>query len=161
MADKVHFHPKFKKQLTAMKSQTNAPSIAADRAGKIIEAMIKGRTSQASGLFRARSDTRVKNSWKYDLGAGYRLICIRTKQNIYVMHIGDHESCDTWLKNNSKKQPQKTEIKMTTFTIRENSKPFDFKTVRSPERNPDFDDQYLRPIPQEYLRKVFCGLVAG
>ncbi len=144
-----------------MKGQANAPSIAAGRAGKIIEAMIKGRTSQASGLFRARSDTRVKNSWKYDLGAGYRLICIRTKQSIYVMHVGDHESCDAWLKNNSKKQPQNTEIKMTTFTIRDHPKPFDFQTVRSPDRKPDFDDQYLTPIPQEYLRKVFCGLVAG
>lgn len=161
MADQVHIHPKLKKQLTAMKGQANAPSIAAGRAGKIIEAMIKGRTSQAAGLFRARSDTRVKNSWKYDLGAGYRLICIRTKQSIYVMHVGDHESCDAWLNNNSKKQPQNTKIKMTTFTIRDNPAAFDFQTARSPDRKPDFDDQYLTPIPQEYLKKVFCGLVAG
>ena len=161
MADKVHLHPKFKKQLAAMKGQANAPSIAADRAEKIIEAMIKGWTSQASGLFNARSDTRVKNSWKYDLGAGYRLICIRTKQSIYVMHVGNHESCDAWLKNYSKKQPQNTEIKMTTFTIRDTPKPADFETVRSPGRKQGFDDQYLTPIPQEYLRKVFCGLVAG
>ncbi len=161
MADKVHLHPKFKKQLATMKGQANAPSIAADRAEKIIEAMIKGRTFQASGQFRAHSDKRVKNSWKYDLGAGYRLICIRTKQSIYVMHVGNHESCDVWLKTYSKKQPQNTEIKMTTFTIRDNPKPADFETVRSPGRTPDFDDQYLTPIPQEYLRKVFCGLVAG
>ncbi len=161
MADKVHLHPKFKKQLAAMKGQANAPSIAAGRARKIIEAMIEGQTSQASGLFRARSDARVKNSWKYDLGAGYRLICIRTKQIIYIMHLGDHESCDAWLKNNSKKQPQNTEIKMITCTIHDNPKPADFQTVRSPDPKPDFDDQYLTPIPQEYLRKVFCGLVAG
>lgn len=161
MAYEVHLHPKLEKQLTAMEGLADAPSIAARRAGKIIEAMIKGRTSQASGLFRARSDARVKNSWKYDLGAGYRLICIRTKQIIYVVHIGDHESCDAWLNNNSKKNPLNTEIKMTAFTIRDNEKPFDFQPARSPDRDPDFDDQYLTPIPQEYLRKVFCGLVSG
>ncbi len=144
-----------------MEGQANAPAIAAYRAGKIIEAMIQGQTSQASGLFKARSDARVKNSWKYDLGAGYRLICIRTKQIIYIMHVGDHESCDAWLNNNSKKHPQNAKIEMTAFTIRNNVKPFDFQTARSPDREPDFDDQYLTPIPQEYLRKVFCGLVAG
>ncbi|NWH03515.1 hypothetical protein [Desulfobacter latus] len=161
MVDKVHLHPKLKKQLAAMKGQANAPFIAAGRAEKIIEAMIKGRTSQTSGLFRAYSDARVKNSWKYDLGGGYRLICIRTKQSIYVMHVGNHESCDAWLKNNSKKQPWNAEIKMTTFTIRDTQKPFDFQIFRSPGREPDFDDKYLTPIPQEYLRKIFCGLVAG
>ncbi|WP_289019512.1 hypothetical protein [Desulfobacter postgatei] len=161
MAFEVHLHPKLERELTAMEGQANAPFIAAGRARKIIEAMIQGRTSQASGLFRARSDTRVKNSWKYDLGAGYRLICIRTKQIIYIMHIGDHESCDAWLNTNSKKQPQKSEIKMTAFTIRDNPALFDFQTARSQDRKPNFDDQYLTPIPQEYLRKVFCGLVAG
>ncbi|EIM64979.1 hypothetical protein [Desulfobacter postgatei] len=161
MAFEVHLHPKLERQLTAMEGQANAPSIAAGRARKIIEAMIQGRTSQASGLFRARSDARVKNCWKYDLGAGYRLICIRTKQIIYIMHIGDHESCDVWLNNNSKKQPHNTEIKMTAFTICDNPAPFDFQTARSPNRKPAFDDQFLTPIPQEYLRKVFCGLVPG
>jgi hypothetical protein len=161
MADKVHLHPKLERQLTAMKGLANAPSIAASRAEKIIEAMIKGRASQASGLFRARSDARVKNSWKYDLGSGYRLICIRTNQSIHVMYLGDHESCDAWLKNNSKKQPRNTEINMTTFTIQDNPKPSDFQTVRSPDQKSDFDDQYLTPIPQQCLRKVFCGLVAG
>ncbi|NDY71176.1 hypothetical protein DO021_06395 [Desulfobacter hydrogenophilus] len=158
MADEVHLHPKIERQITAMESRVNAPSIAAGRARKIIGAMIEGQTSQASGLFRARSDARVKNSWKYDLGAGYRLICIRTKQIIYIMHVGDHESCDAWLNNNSKKKPQNTELKMTAFTIRDTSKPFDFQIVRSPDREPDFDVQDLPPIPQEYLRKVFCGL---
>ena len=158
MTDEVHLHPKLERQITAMESRANAPSIAAGRARKIIEAMIEGQTSQASGLFRARSDARVKNSWKYDLGAGYRLICIRTKQIIYIMHVGDHESCDVWLNKHSKKKPQNTEIKMTAFTIRDTSKPFDFQTVRSPDREPDFDDQHLPHIPQEYLRKVFCGL---
>jgi hypothetical protein len=47
---------------------------------------------------------------------------------------------------------------MSAFTIRNTAQPFDFQTVRSPEREPDFDDQDLPPIPQEYLRKVFCGL---
>jgi hypothetical protein len=158
MADEVRLHPKLEKQLAAMENGTNAPAIAAGRARKIIDAMIKGQTSQASGLFRARSDGRVKNSWKYDLGAGYRLLCIRTKQIIYIMHAGDHESCEAWLNNNLKKQPQNTRIKMSAFTIRNTAQPFDFQTVRSPEREPDFDDQDLPPIPQEYLRKVFCGL---
>ncbi|WP_321417216.1 hypothetical protein [uncultured Desulfobacter sp.] len=158
MADEVHLHPKLERQLTTMEGRANAPSIAAGRARKIIEAMIEGQTSQASGLFRARSDARVKNSWKYDLGAGYRLICIRTKQIIYIMHLGDHESCDTWLNNNSKRQPQNTEIKMTAFTIRDTSNPYDFQTVRAQDQKPDFDDQDLPSIPQEYLRKVFRGL---
>lgn len=161
MADEVHLHPKLERELTAMERQANAPSIAAGRARKIIEAMIQGQTSQAAGLFRACSDTRVKNSWKYDLGAGYRLICIRTKQIIYIMHVGNHESCDAWLNNNSKKQPQNTEVEMTALSIRNNPTPFDSQIVRSPGREPDFDDQYLTPIPQAYLRKVFCGLVAG
>lgn len=165
MADQIHLHPRLEKQLAVMEDQTNAPFIAVGRARKIIDAMIKGQTSQAAGLFKARSDSRVKNCWKYDLGSGYRLLCIRTKKIIYVMHAGNHESCDTWLNNNAKRQPQDTEIKMTSFTIRDNPGLFDFQTIlymdREPDRESNFDEQYLIPIPQQYLRKVFCGLVAG
>jgi len=159
MAGKVLLHPRLEKQLRAMEGRANAPFIAAGRARRIIGAVIKGQTSRAAGLFRARSDTRVKNAWKYDLGAGYRLICIRTKQIIYVMYAGDHESCDAWLNNNSKKQPRISETEMTAFTIRDSPEPFDCRTGRDLE--PDFDDQHPAPIPQAYLRKVFCGLVAG
>ncbi len=165
MPEQVHIHPKVERQLCTMESSTNAPSIAADRARKIILALIEGQRTESSGRLQAKADTRVKNSCKFNLGAGYRLICIRTKKIFYVMHVGDHESCDVWLNNHSKKSPHKTEIQMKTFSVqccrKKTNCTMDGPVQRFRETAFDNDDPCLQPIPQEYLRKVFKGLVAG
>ena len=165
MPEQIHIYPKVERQLCAMESCTNAPAIAADRARKIIEALIQGRQTESSGRLLARSDTRVKNSCKFNLGSGYRLICIKTKKSIYVMHVGDHESCDAWLNTHSKKCPHKNDIQMTTFAVchEQQDSPCTFNNTVPGLRGPAFDDDdpCLQPVPQEYLRKVFKGLVAG
>ncbi len=164
MADQVQIHPKIEKQLTAMEKQANAPSIAAGRARKIIDALIQGQETESPGLLRSRSDKRVKDSRKFDLGSGFRLICIKTRRAIYVMHVGDHESCDAWFDQNSKKRPHKKTLSMDAFDI-VGVHVQDRAGSRSCESIPaEFDmddDPYLTPVPQEYLRKVFSGLVAG
>lgn len=159
MAEQVHIYPKIERQLTALEKQTNAPAIAADRARQIIEALIHGTSPTVTGLMKPRADQRVKNSLKFNLGSGFRLICIKEKKIIYVMFVGDHDQCDAWLNNFSKRKPHKTELDMEAYTVAD---PVAASAI--PESEPlesldiSFDDPLYRQISQADLRRVFKGL---
>lgn len=124
MTDRVYVTAKLERQLEQMARQTNAPAVAAQRARQIIDSLIGGYAPipgfsegtgpdgpwgsdgsdgadgpdpVGAGLLRYKKDKRVKNCLKFNLGKGYRLICIKEKKEIFVMFMGDHDSCDAWL----------------------------------------------------------------
>ena len=113
-----------------------------------------------AGLLRYRKDKRVKNSLKFNLGQGFRLICIKEKKEIYVMFMGDHDSSDAWLDHFTRKRPHKADMTMAVFSVE--SEPEDtissFPAVAPPEE--DLFEPLPKEIPQEMLRKVFRGLCA-
>ena len=161
MAEQVRLHPKIERQLASMEKQANAPAIAAGKARKIIRALIKGKALTASGLLNGRPDRRLKDSLKFNLGSGFRLICIRTKDVIYVMFAGDHDASDAWLDNFSKKSPHKQGMDMEVFAVKTPSCPnFSTQTDTGPPDPADmsFEDSYFTPVSQEDLRRVFKGL---
>ncbi|WP_022669050.1 hypothetical protein [Desulfospira joergensenii] len=160
MPDQVRLHPKVERQLASMEKQVNAPAIAAGKARKIIQALIQGQALTVSGLLSGRPDRRLKNSLKFNLGSGFRLICIRTKKVIYVMFAGDHDACDAWLDKTSKKKPHKKDLDMAVFTV---DIPTSGLDSRFDGRPPDPADKSLEdpdfpPVSQEDLRRVFKGL---
>lgn len=159
MAEQVRLHPKIERQLASMEKQANAPAIAAGKARKIIKALFQGRPLTASGLLNGRPDARLKNSLKFNLGAGFRLICIRTRDVIYVMFAGDHDASDSWLDNFSKKSPHKQGMNMEIFTVTTPSfTDFSSQTDAGPPDPSSFEDAYFTPVSQEDLRRVFKGL---
>lgn len=159
MADQVRIYPKLQRQLTQMERQGNAPAVAAQRAKQIIDALIRGQATAAAGLMRSRGDKRVKNSLKFNLGQGFRLICIKEKKNITVMFAGDHDSCDAWLDAHTRKRPHRTGTQMTVFSV-EKTREADL-LPGPPEYSPPEDDPTTRDIPEHLLRQVFRGLCAA
>jgi hypothetical protein len=159
MADQVHVYPKLERQRLALKRRSNAPAIAAERARLIIDRLIQGKSPANAGLMRPRTDKRLKNSLKFNLGSGFRLICIREKRIIHVMFAGDHNSTDAWLDHHLSGKPQDTTLPMGVFNV---DRPYAARTVRNQTKassqNPDhFPDE----ISQEDLRRVFRGLCTG
>jgi len=173
MPDQVYIIPRLERQLYQMAQQTNAPAVAAQRARQIIDSLIRGNTPVAgcagevdpegleqtgTGLLRYRKDKRVKNSLKFNLGKGFRLICVKEKKAIYVMFVGDHDSSDAWLDHFTKKRPHKADMSLATVFAVENDSP-PRPRVPVPETEA-FCDPLPREIPQDMLRKVFSGLCA-
>lgn len=174
MTDRVYISLKTQRRLDQMAGQTNAPAVAAERARQIIDSLIRGQVPVPgvaegigsdgpdgpdpanAGLMRYKKDNRVKNSLKFNLGRGYRLICIREKKEIYAMFVGDHDSSDAWLDHFTRKRPHKTEQAMQVFSVETPGAAPVRPSVPEPEAGPD----PMPEIPQEILRQVFRGLCA-
>lgn len=156
MAGQVHIHPKVERQLSALARQANAPANAAGRARAIIRRLSRGESPSTSGHMRPKSDRRVKNCLKFDLGQGFRLICIWEKGVIYVFFVGDHDSSDAWLDHYTRKKPHKTDLEMDILSTGSAC-----AGGNGPRKRRDFPrekDPLPEEIPQELLRRVFRGL---
>ena len=157
MIAQVHVHPKVEKILEQMKKQEKAPSIAAKRAKIIIQSLVKGIRPTKAGRLTQIKDARINNLYKFNLGSGYRLVCIKEKYNIYILFVGSHDHCDTWLDKHSKKKPHKTKLAMNIYNVDTSETP---PLEASNTLNEIEYDRVLIPeISQQDLRKVFRGLL--
>ncbi|GEM_PF-6017568 len=86
MITQVHIHPKVEKLIKQMRKQGKVPLIAAKRTEIIIKNLVQGVRPIMAGFFS--KDARIKNLYKFNLGSGYRLICIKEKYNIFILFIG-------------------------------------------------------------------------
>ncbi len=155
MAVQVNVHPKVERQLTALEKQAKNPSIVAARARRVIGALIRGMPLAGAGRLKRKTDKRVKNCLKFDLGLGYRMVCIKEEKIIYVLFVGDHDNCDNWLDNHSRKKPHKTELEMHSHTIAKKCASMSKNTISMVV---SFDDPCFCHIGQKDLRRVFKGL---
>lgn len=156
MAAQVHIYPKIERQLASLEKQEKAPCIAAARARRIIDALIRGMRPASSGLLKRKTDKRLKNSLKFDLGSGFRLICVEEGEIIHVLFIGDHDNCDNWLDNYSKKKPHKKQLELQSYTIDTGGTAM--SVTPSHRQETSIDDPGFPQISQEALRQVFKGL---
>ncbi|MDD9304257.1 MAG: hypothetical protein HUK40_18680 [Desulfobacter sp.] len=156
MPTQVHIHAKVERQLAALEKQGKTRSIAADRSRRIIDALIQGKNPAGAGLLKRKTDRRVKNCLKFDLGAGFRLICVSEGKNIHVLFVGDHDSTDNWLDNHRKKRPHKTELAMHSYTV---GKGCDRLSKLPGTVNDVLGDPGFFQLSQEDLRRVFKGLI--
>ena len=164
----LHIHPKVEK-LLQKKNRTSARGIAARRASRIIESLRSGVCVTVAGPLSHTKEVRVKRTFKYDLGKGFRLITVKKKSDLYVLFLGDHDQCDRWLDTYSKKKPGNTDIELNSYPVgepfgREGSAP-DCTAAGEPanefageSENRGAEDWEHR-LTQKQLRKVFCGLV--
>lgn len=125
-------------------------------------AVLEGPDPVGAGLLRYRKDKRVKNSLKFNLGQGFRLICIKEKKEIYVMFLGDHDSSSAWLDRFTRKRPHKAEMTMEVFSVdpeanESKDPPSSFPGIAASDEDPH---PLPKEVPQEMLRKVFRGLCA-
>ncbi|OGR26079.1 MAG: hypothetical protein A2277_19720 [Desulfobacterales bacterium RIFOXYA12_FULL_46_15] len=153
MIDKIHVHPKVEKRLDQMEGLEKAPSIAAKRARIIIQSLVDGVQPSHAGRLSKRKDARIDNLFKFDLGSGYRLVCIKEKFCIHILYVGSHDNCDTWLDANSRKKPHKTGVCMKVYCV------VPSQAEGMTEEFPAESECFMIPeISQEDLKKVFRGI---
>jgi len=66
----VNISFKVERQLAALERQGKSFSIAAIRSRRIIDELMKRESSTSAGLMKRKTDKRVKDCFKFDLGSG-------------------------------------------------------------------------------------------
>ncbi len=164
MTKKVYVHAKVEKELQKLQNQDNTPGFAAKKAEQIIQSLARGEKPAMAGKLTRNGDGRIKKCLKYDLGKGYRLICVKERTSIYVLYSGSHDSCHTWLDKNRS-------LKVEAFM--DSLNPYDYNELSLSEKNSqynktkpdynypemDYDDLLLEKVTQTDLRKIFQGII--
>jgi hypothetical protein len=158
MCKQVCVHTQVERKLAAFKKKAKNSSIVAERARRIIDALIQGVPFASAGLLKRKTDKRVKNCFKFDLGLGFRLLCIKERKTIYVMFVGNHDHCDNWLDSYPNKKYSRAEPEMRSYSSSVVEKTGDPLPKEPISMAVPLEDSCLGQITQKDLRRVFRGL---
>lgn len=91
---------------------------------------------------------------------GYRLVAVLVETGIAFLHVGSHDECDHWIKNNFRLEPnldkKRNKITEITAPVREDEP--EGVAADPCELEPDYDALILSDITDRDLRRIFGGL---
>jgi len=155
----LHRGTKFNRRLNTLKRGGNQASLAAKRAEEIIENLASGGKAlpEQMGKLTKHGELRIDKCRKYDLGGGYRLVCVKQGENLVLSHVGTHDDCDRWIENNRGFEPDIDE-KHQEVSFTQEEAPDHQPPEQEPDDEMDYDEILMRKIDENMLRRIFCGL---
>ena len=155
----IHRRQKFNRRLDALKRGGKKSFLAAERAKEVMKKLL-----EEDPLFLKETDDltkhgelRIDKCRKYDLGAGYRLICVKQGEDLIVCHVGTHDDCNRWIENNRRFKPELSETMQEVF-LSEEEEPGNQPPAHEFEEEMDYDEMLMKKIDDKMLRKIFCAL---
>ena len=157
----IHKTTRFDKYLDALRKADKKGLLAAGRA----ELIVKNLTCMAVHAPEVKikrtknGELRVRNCQKYDLGSGYRLICVKEGPHLFLLYIGTHDECDRWL-NNNRGITLALDSDYDTISFAEE----EASLIPLPSENAEPDDigeyeeRLLEKIDDKTLRQIFRGI---
>jgi hypothetical protein len=95
--------PKFDEALEALRRKGGKSFNAAKKAERIISNLCsRNENLNCAGKLTKKGERRIKYCRKYELGGGYRLVCIQQGSYLTFAYIGDHDECSRWIEHNKK-----------------------------------------------------------
>ena len=155
----IHRETSFRKSLDILAKGDKTASRAASRAEEIMARLSSG-DSQAIEVFSRRTNNgelRINRCRKYNLGGGYRLVCVKRRNHLVAAYLGSHDDCNRWLENNRGFEP---ELHLTRYILfpsekGESEDPSKWEALGS---EPDYDDIFMEQIDGKILRRIFAGI---
>lgn len=160
MALFIYREARFNKRLDSLKKAGGSPCLAAKKAEEIIQKL----ADQAQPVIKDEStctkhgELRVDNCKKFDLGGGYRLICVKNGEDLILPYVGAHDESDRWLENNRGFEPRTDELSAVSPSKMELDSGADAGEYDGPEEEAEYDDILMKRIDDRVLRRVFRGL---
>ena len=155
----IHSDPRFERRLNDLRRSERFAVAAAKKADKIIDNLI--RRGEASiietGKLSRYGEARIPNCVKYDLGKGYRLVCVKRTDHLFLLYIGTHDDCHKWIEDNRSLIPdmdQKNIITRAAYNACLSGK----KAEHDNGKEPDYDELLMTKITEKDLRWIFQGL---
>ena len=157
MIEFVHIDTRVRKKLKRQLQKKNSYAAnAAKKAEKIINALLNGTKPFQAGKLTGNGDARIKNCLKYDLGKGFRLVCIKGEKSFFLLFAGNHDCCDKWINKNRNIKPDNCSDSIKIYPTRYSSETF-MEIQNIPEKA-DLKKTLMGKISQADLRKIFHGL---
>jgi hypothetical protein len=156
----VHRDPKFDKRLESLPKEGKKAANAARKAREIIGRMVhlKGLSPEQFGGLTHYGEARIPNCLKYDLGAGYRMVCIIREPHLFLMAIGAHDECHRWIENNRGLEPAPELFRVETLAVRNRPAEEPTSFEKKPPAPAEDNFRLRESIAERDLRRVFCGL---
>jgi hypothetical protein len=153
----VHRDKHFDEKIKSFRNQGGTALLAARKADEIISRIVEeGRNSGFKFGRRTRNgELRIKNCLKFDLGNGYRLICLRRECRFIVLYIGTHDDCSRWLERNKDITYDLDNASCEHIVTKEVALPASPKKADPADT---YEEELLKQADDKILRKIFCGL---
>ena len=156
----VHRDPKFDKRLESLPKEGKKAANAARKAREIIARMVhrRGLSPEQFGGLTHYGEARIANCLKYDLGAGYRMVCISSEPHLFLMAIGTHDECHRWIENNRGLEPSPDLFRVESLAVKNRPVKRPAAASKRTPGPPEGDFILGESIAQRDLRRIFCGL---
>lgn len=155
----IHREASFRRCLETLARGDKIASLAASRAEEIIEKLASGdyQTIEIVSRRTKHGELRINGCRKYNLGAGYRLVCVKQEGYLAATYVGSHDDCNRWIENNRGFELEQPSLG-DSLLVSENCELSRHHDSENEEHEPDYDDILMAKIDQKILRQVFCGL---
>jgi len=166
MAIFIHREARLKKRLDMLSRGDKKSCMAAERAQVLIRRLLQEDLAFLEETFNRtkHGELRIDKCRKYNLGSGFRLVCVEQGGDLLITYVGAHDDCDRWIENNRRFEPEADELSDgRTFSadgeggnnvgVMEGDMPCD--------DDMDYDDILMKEIDDNLLREIFCGLCRG
>jgi mRNA-degrading endonuclease YafQ of YafQ-DinJ toxin-antitoxin module len=155
----VHLERRFEKELETLRKRGEIALGVARKAEEVIANLTERESPDLKRAWKLTGwgEKRVDGCIKYDLGDGFRMICFRRGETLFVSYIGTHDECHNWLDHFSGRHNWVAKENGATIPVL-SAGPLEWPEPAPP--NEDFDDDFLLDqIEDKTLRKIFSGLV--
>jgi hypothetical protein len=155
----IYCDKRFTERLEALRRQGGKSLAVAKKADRLVKRILAkgGNGLSEVGKLTNHGELRIKRCKKYDLGDGYRLICLEEGNQIVLLYIGTHDECSRWLERNKGLQYEIDEKNVNFLAMKEMpSTDLSYQHAKDPAD--EYEEQLMAKIDDKILRKIFCGL---
>jgi hypothetical protein len=147
----------FIRNLEMLRKSGGAGSLAAEKADEIMRNIAFGKRNGVRQQYRftRNGEYRIRNCMKYDLGCGYRLVCVRRKSYVLFIYAGSHDDCCRWINRNRKRISNAMNATIPARAAR-GASTADFKEALEEDV---YEARLMSRIDDKVLRIVFSGLL--
>ncbi len=160
MACRIYDPNSFFKKLEHLKKGGGKSRDAALQAVAIIRELARSDQlpPHVSAKLTQYGEARLENGAKFDLGSGFRLLYVKKEGWYFVLFVGSHDDCDTWLKNHRKFEVDCEQGKILEPEP-EQEEGVEPQRAEGGDALQAHEDPYLHEIlDQQTLREIFKGL---
>lgn len=155
----IYRETSFRKYLDTLAKGDKTASQAASRAEEIMAKLSFGDSQTIEVLSRhtKNGELRINGCQKYNLGGGYRSVCVKRGNHLVAVYVGSHDDCNRWLEKNRGFEPELHLPRDVVFPFEEGEpeNPSKWEALRS---EPDYDDILMEQIDEKILRRIFAGI---
>jgi hypothetical protein len=158
----LHLEKRFEKELGALRSKGEKEILAARKADLLLKTLAQNGPPDLKRIWKLTGwgEKRIEGCIKYDLGEGFRLICFRRGETLFVSFIGEHEACQKYLDHHCGRHNWVAKENGTTVLVRgENMSEEPEVALSDAVIEQDYEDLLMGQIDEKMLRTIFKGLV--